>query len=104
MAGSILLSDIAQNKFTKLAGKHTHLRLCEQLIKRKYPQSAPAILETSFLTVPSALITNHGAYHSFCGIKFQPYINSLLSPHFLKTKAEISFLVNHTYEYFDDSG
>jgi hypothetical protein len=36
-------------KRTKLADKHIHLRWCEQLIKRKCPQSAPANLETSFL-------------------------------------------------------
>jgi hypothetical protein len=35
-------------KCTKLADKHTHL-ICGQLIKRKFPQCAPANLETSCL-------------------------------------------------------
>jgi hypothetical protein len=33
----------------KLADKHTHLRWCDQLIKHKFPQYAPANLETSCL-------------------------------------------------------
>jgi hypothetical protein len=36
-------------KCTKLTDRHTHLRWCEQLIKRKFPQCAPANLETSCL-------------------------------------------------------
>jgi hypothetical protein len=32
-----------------LAGKHAHLRLCEQLIERKFPQCAPADLKTNCL-------------------------------------------------------
>jgi hypothetical protein len=67
MAGSVLLSDIAEKKFTKLADSHTHLRWCEQLLKRKFPLCAPANLETSclleiavssLLGVPSASVSS----------------------------------------------
>jgi hypothetical protein len=46
---SILSSDITEKKRTKLAEKHAHLRRCEQLIERKFPQCAPANLGTSCL-------------------------------------------------------
>jgi hypothetical protein len=36
-------------KCTKFADEHTHLRWCEQLIKRKFPQCAPSNLETNCL-------------------------------------------------------
>jgi hypothetical protein len=53
MTGAVLLSD---GKCTKLnitithaSDEHTHLRWREQLIKHKFPQCAPANLETSCL-------------------------------------------------------
>jgi hypothetical protein len=49
MTGSILLSDIAEKKRTKLVDKYAHLRWCEQLIKRTFPHCAPANLETCCL-------------------------------------------------------
>jgi hypothetical protein len=70
MAGSILLSDIAEKKFTKLAGKQTHLRWCEQLIKRKFPQCAPANRETSCLLEIGDFLGNRScvAVASFLGV------------------------------------
>jgi hypothetical protein len=57
MTGWVLLSSIAEGKCTKLkdtivhyVGRtYPHLRWCEQLLKHKSPQCAPAHLETSCL-------------------------------------------------------
>jgi hypothetical protein len=55
-SSSLLLSDTAEGKCTKYklqshikSDEHSHLRWCEQLIKHKFPQYAPANLETSCL-------------------------------------------------------
>jgi hypothetical protein len=55
MTGSVILSSIAKElEFKKIqshiaSSEHTHLRRCEQLLKHKFPQCAPANLETNCL-------------------------------------------------------
>jgi hypothetical protein len=57
-------------KCTKLADSHTHLRWCEQVIKRKFPQCAPVNLETSHLLEIGDFLGNCGwvAVASFPGV------------------------------------